>query len=75
LYNIFYLALQDFENDPLTINAMEDPWKKGRRVMNNYCPEYAFLDYADSNLAGQATSEVPWAQQMESCSINHDWFA
>jgi len=54
---ISYLAFQGFEND--TMNAKEDPWKKGRLVVNSYCRKYAFLDYAAMITIGRGTCEIP----------------
>jgi len=68
---ISYLAFQGFGNDTSAMNAKEDPWKKGRLVVNSYCRKYAFLDHAAMITIGRGTCEIPRVGR-QSCLVNRD---
>ncbi|PWW71784.1 hypothetical protein C7212DRAFT_366950 [Tuber magnatum] len=47
-----YLALQDFENDPLAMDALGNPGSASRKAVDNYAQKYALIDYAATHWAG-----------------------
>ncbi|PWW77828.1 hypothetical protein C7212DRAFT_356725 [Tuber magnatum] len=49
---ITYLALQDFEHDPLPMDALDTPRSARKEAVQIYVRKYAFLDYAASHWAG-----------------------
>ena len=61
LADICISYFQGFGKDTSAMNAKEDPWEKGRLVVNSYCQRYAFLDYPAMIAIGRGTCDIPSA--------------